>query len=559
MTMAPSTDGPKTLGMYGWVAAALIVYLAGATLLWGIMPPQPRVVLGTKGETFMGFSPDGRWAATQDHVGKSLRIWDVQTGQLRQSLEPTARFVHRVLFSPNSKQLVAWCLRGDCILFDVETGEVKLRTQSYGPFENRTRFFFNQNPYRFSDDGGTLALVTGQDDLELWDTASGKRRVLLPGVSRFALAPDGSTLAVSELILFRNEPAWTWDFLTAMTRVASPLPEAPAAAYSQLFTLERIRLRDLQTGETRGLPLGLMMNVTAVLFSPDGKQLVASGINAPPAVLEDRGVVQRWDMTSGQSLPAIDVHEANADVQWAGAARFTTDSRALLLNQGRGMTLWDVSARQPRRLLPYQDSAMVSPDGHWLLVRKGNPQEMNLQVNLDQRRVRLVNLQTRMDTGLLTWADAVENAWAMGFSPDNRYCFVRLSHTPQGAPADLSRNFTSLFTEDDKTELGEISPQVHMYEIASGRLVSTISLPIFAVTFTPDSQTMVFLNQMSRRAPELWDVPPGTAWARILVWPAFPAALLILLGLCVYWLRRWRSRRALSLLEALEASEHNAS
>ncbi len=103
-------------------------------------------------------SPDQKLLATggNDHV---VRIWDVGSGQIRQTCAGHDRHVYSVLFSPDGKLLFSGDLRGAVKRWDVETG-AELSTLD-------AKQLYTPNPGQGAEYGGvrSMAFDAARDEL----------------------------------------------------------------------------------------------------------------------------------------------------------------------------------------------------------------------------------------------------------------------------------------------------------------------------------------------------------------------------------------------------------
>ncbi|RKU22530.1 hypothetical protein C6500_03245 [Candidatus Poribacteria bacterium] len=135
----------------------------------------------------LDFSRDGRYLATDDGAGTTVKVWNIQQRQIATILEGHTSDINFVKFSPGGRTLATSSWDGEVRLWSVSNWEL------LGTLRNNGTAAID-----FSADGRTLASA-GSGEVTLWSVVSGEKVTTLRGhtgwIRGIAFSADGTRLA----------------------------------------------------------------------------------------------------------------------------------------------------------------------------------------------------------------------------------------------------------------------------------------------------------------------------------------------------------------------------
>ncbi len=457
----------------------------------------------------VAFSPDGKQLATTDG-GSSVRLWEAETGKVAGTLDSGggAASVRCAAYSKDGKQLIAGAEGGNVRVWDVASGRQlhQARGRSVPALG-----------VAFSPDGKTFAAGYGdwQDgrrdgiagEIDLWDAKSGKmlRRIGagMSPVQAIAFAPDGKSLAAVTL----NSSVLIWDPATGKPLVGGDAHQAgvKAASFAGAGTLitagydHTVRAWDLTKNEQRRVlvPGDATSGVMAV--SADGKRLAWGGLD---------GKVRLCDAATGKEERAFDGHTGAV---WSVA--FAPDGKHLASGGAdRTIRLWDVATGKELRAM----------EGHanWVIALAFAPSGRLLASGSVDKSARLWDPDTGKELRKLD--GHTQEVSVVAFSPDGRTLasaarddVVKLWEVGTGrprwqfGPGTMGRAAVA-FSPDGRLLLTATSDKergLRLWDLATGKELSKVWGHrgfVQAVAFAPGGMTAVSASDDSTVL--VWDV-----------------------------------------------------
>ena len=249
----------------------------------------------TSGVLAVALSFDGR-RAVSGSSDKTLRLWDLESGQTLRTLQGHTSGVLSVALSSDGRRAVSGSSDETLRVWDLESGQTLRTLQGHTD---------SVRAVALSSDG--RCAVSGSDDntLRVWDLESGRRLRTLQGhasgILAVALSSDGRR----------------------------------AVSGSSDNTL---RVWDLESGQTLHTLQGNTDLVLAVAFSSDGRRAVSGS---------DNNALRVWDLESDQTLCTLQGHTSRA----LAVALSSDGRRAISGSDDDTLRVWDLETGQTLRTL----------------------------------------------------------------------------------------------------------------------------------------------------------------------------------------------------------------
>ena len=473
--------------------------------LWERASGKELLVINSPGAIFkLAYDPLGEWAvsgagdsnpadvsAPDTVVDRTVRVWDLQTGEERFQFDPGSGFVRAVAFSPD----------GDFVLSGTWSQTVGSQLQLWSltkDSENATFYGPTDiiSDVAFSPDGELVFASSWDGSIRSWEISTGLEFDRFQGhddrVQAMALHPSGeyiltgtgntgSGLPDPDTDQPKDVSLWLWDL---QNRAAIDVIEGhedwvwsvdyhPGGRYiasgsgplSPPATDASVRLWDVGSGEELALLDGHTATVSGVTFNHDGTLLATSSWD---------GTVRLWAIDAGEDGLSVGEGRVAFDTTPArvNSVAFSADStKALSALSDNTVRLWDVATGEELLRLEGHErpvySAVFSPDERYILS------------GAEDRTARIWDVATGEVVHVLEGHQ--ERVNGVDFSPDGRLAVT---------------------TSWDTT--------ARLWDVASGQEIRQFvghTLAVFSADFSPDGRTLI--TGSADQTARLWDVGSG--------------------------------------------------
>ncbi|WP_437283624.1 TIR domain-containing protein [Sorangium sp. So ce375] len=444
-------------------------------------------------------SPDGQRVVSASG-DKTLKVWDLATGQLLSTLEGHPEQINACAISPDGQRVVSASGDNTLKVWDLATGQL-LSTLEGHPEQI--------NACAISPDGQRIVSASKDKTLKVWDLATGTLLSTLEGHSNWvkacAISPDGqrivsaswdTTLKVWDLatgqLLATLEGHSNWVNACAI----SPDGQRVVSASSD----KTLKVWDLATEQILATLEGHSNWVNACAISPDGQRIVSAS--------KDK-TLKVWDLATGQLLSTLEGHSS-----WVNACAISPDGQRIVsASSDETLKVWDLATEQILATLEghsnWVNACAISPDGQRIVCASRD------------ERLRVWDLATGQLLSTLEGHSDSVNACAI--SPDGQR-IVSASKDKTLKVWDLATGqlLSTLEGHSDSVNACAISPDgqrivsgswdttLKVWDLATGQLLSTLeghSDSVKACTISPDGQRIV--SASSDKTLKVWEMSTG--------------------------------------------------
>ncbi len=257
-------------------------------ILYGHSSPINSVAINPDGKTLVSGSYDN-----------TIKIWDLQTGELKSTLSGHSGAVFSVAISPDGKTLVSGSADKTIKIWNLQIGELKSTLPGH---------FDSVHSVAISPDGKTLVSENADKTIKIWNLQTGELKSTLSGhsgaVFSVAISPDGKTLVNgSDDKTIKIWNLQTGELKSTLSSHSQPVDSVAISPDGRTLVSgsydNTIKIWNLQTGELKSTLSGHFDSVHSVAISPDGKTLVSGSADK---------TIKIWNLQTGELKSTLSGH-----------------------------------------------------------------------------------------------------------------------------------------------------------------------------------------------------------------------------------------------------------
>ncbi len=476
------------------------------------------------------YAPDSKNIAT---VGKdkTVRLWEVHTGQLLKTLNGHKDEVLSVAYSPDGQTLASGGSDNTIRIWNANTGQL-LKTligHKKGVLS-----------VAYSLDSETIVSSSSDDTIRFWDVAKGQLKNIVQGYrALISYSPDGKTL----LVVADTDSSNSFLIKSKDSEGKTDTEIIPIMTLDTIYT---IHMLNAVTGEQINI-ISSLNYVNCFSYSPDGKTIAIS----------DGERFGLWDATTGKHLTTLIEDKIKA-------VAYSPDGKTIATVSGNTIQWWNAQTGKSIKTFPwstyYSYAIRLSPDGKTIAILHGNsiclcnaesgkylttitghkrsisgfafsPDSKTIATGGGDGTARLWNANTGENIHIINFPTDPRNEPISidppKYSPDGKSLAIRskdntvflwdmqLEYIIKTIPGKHYHTKQFVFSHNGKILATRSKTEaVHLWNTKTGQYINTLTGLVHFITFSPDGNILATsLNNWV----ELWSINTGENLSKLFI------------------------------------------
>ena len=472
------------------------------------------------------FSPDGKWIAAANWDG-IVKMLDVQSGECVAQMKRSDdhNIYKHVVFSPDSKWIATANLTGIVEVLDVQN-HMCITQMDWGP---RDQYFNHISQLGFSPDGQYVAATVG-GKIYVWNPRTNAPIAEFTGIN-FTFSPNSRLLACGINNIIPTGAACTvsvWDVatnkrianFTEHSNILRTITFSPCGLFLASSDRDAIlRVWDVTKDVLKDAYADYGNSRIEPVYLPDGVLL---------ATIFTRDTVEVWNVERREKLQTYEQQREDIGYKWFSKcpklvithtlsakreaskrkhtfstlreppcspypALFSSDGETLVIRgEPRGVVLWDVESKQPRKVLIKDElisTLAFSPCGDILAIGRDRDVFKVWHIS-ETKEVSIAEFTSPTELGRHTFAFA-DDRIAFGGKGGTLYLWdPKHNEKPKSLTGHTDHIWSVAFSPDGKRlASGSSDDTTRLWDVASGEEIATLPLdrPLttMALVFSP--------------------------------------------------------------------------
>jgi WD40 repeat protein/serine/threonine protein kinase len=430
--------------------------------LWTRYHSKQKWLAHSFGLVAVAHSPNGKHMLSASQDG-TVKIWEVQSGQLIRSLEPQ-KIVCSAGYSADGTRIVTGNHEGIVTLWAADSGKRLLAFKGHKEALQGVSF---------SPDGKSVAAGCQDGTAKIWDSTTGQEQQTFKGHSKeltsVAWSQDGAKLLTAS----EDKTAKIWSVKDGQEKrtLTGHTERVGSAAWSpdggRIVTGSRdatVRLWDANDGQEIRTLRGHAMDVVGVAFSPDAQRILSVSYDKSAKI---------WEAGSGQEIHTLQSIGICACGSWSPDGR-----RVAIGSMEAVLQVWDaIGTQEIPTLTGHQGQilAMAFHPGGTMVATAGEDQTVRLwDANSTTELATL-----RENSGSvwsLAWSRDGNQLAAGGFAGEIKIWAMNTGKLLQTLPGHKGK-VASIAWHPNGEQLVSVDQDLHaiIWDVAKAQVVRTLS------------------------------------------------------------------------------------